>query len=67
MNPMILCPVSGVLILEKAFGIHDTFIYTADKYNPYVQLLVDYEIDPLWRTITHKNTWKPVWNEEFEL
>jgi len=42
-------------------------MHTAGKCNPYVQLLVDGKSGPLWKTDTLKNTWKPVWNEEFEL
>ena len=41
-------------------------IYTA-KCNPYIELLVDGKSGPLRKTETLKKTWKPEWNEEFEL
>ena len=45
----------------------NTYTCLATKCNPSIELLVDGKSGPFWKTETLKKTWKPEWNDEFEL
>ena len=45
----------------------DVYTYLASKCNPSIELLVDGKSSTFWKTEVLKKTWKPEWNDDFEL